>query len=212
MDDNENYKIILRTVFIPLVLTFNIYSIKSLIDVSYKDVSNVCSHSNIWYYLLTITLLSISGLQKNNNNLESLLVILSMLAFFIWGSYELFGVSCIDQLKNTNLYNISLAYWIFITIFLSIIIIITLCSIFFMELPRTKHDTASGPRRSNLDVSIHGSLINTTDQIMQSDNDRTDRINKLVNKNQDINEEDLDMSFPELSRTQSDLTQAENKV
>jgi hypothetical protein len=76
MDDNENYKIILRTVFIPLVLTFNIYSIKSLIDVSYKDVSNVCSNSNIWYYLLTITLLSISGLQKNNNNLESLLVTL----------------------------------------------------------------------------------------------------------------------------------------
>jgi len=220
MEDNENYKILLRTVFIPLVLTFNIYSIKSLIDVSYKDVSNVCSNSNIWYYLLTITLLSISGLQKNNNNLESLLVTLSMLGFFIWGSYELFGISCIDQLKNTNLYNISLSYWIFITIILSIIIIITLCSIVFidnsMELPRTTHNTADGPRTSNLDVSIHGSLINTTDQIMQSNNDRKDRINKLVNnyinKNQDINEEDLDMSFPKLSRVQFDLTQAENKV
>jgi hypothetical protein len=148
-----------------------------------------------------------------------------MLGFFIWGSYELFGISCIDQLKNTNVYNISLAYWIFITIILSIIIIITLYSIVFkdnsMELPRTTHDTASGPRTSNLDVSIHGSLINTTDQIMQSNNDRKDRINKLVNnyinknqdiENQDINEEDLDMSFPELSRTQSDLTQTENKV
>jgi len=239
MEDNENYKILLRTVFIPLVLTFNIYSIKSLIDVSYKDVSNVCSNSNIWYYLLTITLLSISGLQKNNNNLESLLVTLSisglqknnnnlesllvtlsMLGFFIWGSYELFGISCIDQLKNTNLYNISLSYWIFITIILSIIIIITLCSIVFidnsMELPRTTHNTADGPRTSNLDVSIHGSLINTTDQIMQSNNDRKDRINKLVNnyinKNQDINEEDLDMSFRKLSRVQFDLTQAENKV
>jgi len=220
MEDNENYKILLRTVFIPLVLTFNIYSIKSLIDVSYKDVSNVCSNSNIWYYLLTITLLSISGLQKNNNNLESLLVTLSMLGFFIWGSYELFGISCIDQLKNTNLYNISLSYWIFITIILSIIIIITLCSIVFidnsMELPRTTHNTADGPRTSNLDVSIHGSLINTTDQIMQSNNDRKDRINKLVNnyinKNQDINEEDLDMSFPKLSRVQFDLTKAENKV
>jgi hypothetical protein len=217
MDENENYKIILRTIFIPLVLTFNIYSIKSLIDVSYKDVSNVCSNSNIWYYLLTITLLSISGLQKNNNNLESLLVILSILGFFLWGSYELFGVSCINQLKNTNVYNISLAYWIFITIILSIIIIITLCSIVFidnsMELPRTTHDTVGGPRTTNLDVSIHGSLINNINHNIKSDNDTKDRINNYITNDQNIGKiKDLNISFSELSRTHTDLVQSENKV
>ena len=227
MDENENYKIILRTIFIPLVLTFNIYSIKSLIDVSYKDVSNVCSNSNIWYYLLTITLLSISGLQKNNNNLESLLVILSILGFFLWGSYELFGVSCINQLKNTNVYNISLAYWIFITIILSIIIIITLCSIVFidnsMELPRTihdtvggprtTHDTVGGPRTTNLDVSIHGSLINNINHNIKLDNDTKDRINNYITNDQNIGKiKDLNISFSELSRTYTDLVQSENKV
>ena len=214
MEQNENYIIILRNVFTPLVLTFNIYSIKSLIDVSYKDVSNICSNTNIWYYLLTITLLSISGLQKNNNKLESLLAVLQMLVFFIWGSYELFGVNCIDQLKNTNLYIISLTYWILITILLSILVISILYFIFIVEkefIDGITYDTTSGPRKSNLDVSIHGSLINTPNQIMQSDNDKKDRINrinKLVNNYINKNHEDLDTVLKEVSRIQSNLTQS----
>ena len=224
MEDNQNYITISKCIAIPLVLTFNIFSIKSLIDVNYNDVSNICSSSNIWYYLLTITLLSISSLQNYNNNyLEGLL---SILGFFIWGSYELFGVSCINQLKNSNLYIISLAYWIFITIILGIIIIITLYLQHnknnSIELPRT----TSCPRTSNLDVSIHGSLINTTDQTIKLNNDITYKISHFIdnynkrntnienqNQNKDINEiKDLNISFPELSRNHSNFTQAEYKV
>jgi hypothetical protein len=196
MEDNENCKIISRYVFIPLVLTFNIYSIKSLIDVTYKDVSNMCSNSNIWYYLLAINLLSISGLQKNNNNLESVLLVLYMIGFFIWGSYELFGVSCISKLNNTNLYTISLAYWIFITIILGIITILALCSVIFIDSDNyINSPLVTEPRKSNLDVSIHGSLINIKETTIESKNDKISNIinSHIENQTVDIENQTVDI-------------------
>ena len=98
-----------------LVVVFYVYGIIALCDTSYKEVSTMCSDSNLWYFLLILLILNLSSSKslvskasKESNGCGSVIAFLIYMGYISWGTYELFGISCVDQLHDTLLWKMSL--------------------------------------------------------------------------------------------------------
>tara|TARA_Y100000816_G_C26102834_1_gene585004 strand:- start:2374 stop:3003 length:630 start_codon:yes stop_codon:yes gene_type:complete len=102
------------------ILIFGVYmfvfcglSAAALTDTPYKKQHKLCVLSNLWLYLL-FSLFS-NGLflkVRRDFNQEKLFVIIKpnlevlgvKTLFFIWGSVEFYSISCVDDLRETDLF------------------------------------------------------------------------------------------------------------
>tara|TARA_A100000164_G_C21908721_1_gene774475 strand:- start:1053 stop:1691 length:639 start_codon:yes stop_codon:yes gene_type:complete len=102
------------------MLMFGVYmlflsgvSAAALTDTSYKKQHQICGLSNLWLYLL-FSLFS-NGLflkVRRDFNQEKLFIIIKpnlevlgvKILFFIWGSVEFYSISCVDDLRKTDLF------------------------------------------------------------------------------------------------------------
>jgi len=100
-------------------ISFIVYTIIGLCDLSFKEQKKQCSNSNLWVYVLVnliVTSMISMSVTKTEKKLKSISILESLLSFIIqilislgftvWGCYEFFGVNCIDTLNDTILYKI----------------------------------------------------------------------------------------------------------
>ncbi len=116
-----------------LLIVYLVFMFKAILETQWDDVSDVCEKSNLWYYLTTVFIIQIfnknDDLSENENKKENKksanngFLFLCSIGLFIWGAYELFGISCVSELKSTLLYKLSLASWILSCVVLGILTI-----------------------------------------------------------------------------------------
>ena len=103
-------------VFTPLVVVYT-FDILSLEHDSYSESLTLCPESNIWIFLLSCMLftLSLSLLPKiNGPALLSCIVIFFCMIF--WGRYELYETDCAKNLKGTSLYHMAYVHYVILII------------------------------------------------------------------------------------------------
>ena len=88
-------------------------SIAALTDTPYKKQHKICGLSNLWLYLLFSIFSNVLFLKvRRDFNQEKLFVIIKpnlevlgvKILFFIWGSVEFYSISCVDDLRKTELF------------------------------------------------------------------------------------------------------------
>ena len=123
------------------LLIWNIFVIKSLIETTIDDITNICNKSGLWYYnaiiminnlLLFIYTISSFKTKITKENIVCILsyIYITSIIFSTWGSLEIFGHSCPSKLTNTLLYKLGYVILIFqyiLFIILPIVIIVYLC-------------------------------------------------------------------------------------
>ena len=128
---NNLYKAIylilsIAIIMLILLLTYVIFTIIGLIQISLNEQINICEQSHLWIYsLLSLIILLINCINKisenhintNTNNKKKVIIYIFIQLFLstlmiLWGIYEFFGNICIDDLKSTILYKTSFLYWI----------------------------------------------------------------------------------------------------
>ena len=128
---NNLYKAIylilsIAIIMLILLVTYVIFTIIGLIQISLNEQINICEQSHLWIYsLLSLIILLINCINKisenhintNTNNKKKVIIYIFIQLFLstlmiLWGIYEFFGNICIDDLKSTILYKTSFLYWI----------------------------------------------------------------------------------------------------
>lgn len=127
---------ILILVLFSASISYFVFSVIALCDLSYHQQKDICNKSNAWIYIL-LNLISgviIFGITKNkkdnNKNSNLLMLYIILIAMMIWGCYELFGINCVSKLHNTLLY-IMLQINVYLRIITNLIVII---SIFYYKM------------------------------------------------------------------------------
>tara|TARA_B100001063_G_C16583760_1_gene462070 strand:- start:45 stop:704 length:660 start_codon:yes stop_codon:yes gene_type:complete len=103
------------------MLIFYGLSAAALTDTPYKKQHKICVLSNLWLYLL-FSLFS-NGLflkVRRDFNQEKLFLIIKpnlevlgvKILFFIWGSVEFYSISCVDDLRKTDLFSWALMQYL----------------------------------------------------------------------------------------------------
>lgn len=99
--------------FLCLIILYLIYftlSIMSLNNLPIKQEKNICKSSHIWEYLLTsLIFIGIKIrilLEEKINKYIKITIITVPLLLLCWGIYEIYGVSCVSNLQNTDIYKI----------------------------------------------------------------------------------------------------------
>jgi len=96
------------------LITFTVFCIISISVISLKTTQNRCPDSDLWLYmLLSIVIpvwLSLVASKKEKKTMaDSICMIISELSILCWGTYEVFGVSCVSNLEDILLYKMSFA-------------------------------------------------------------------------------------------------------
>lgn len=116
-------------------ISYVVFSIIALCDLSYKQQKDICKKSNAWIYILLnlisgVIIFGITKNKKDTNKKDNLLVsYIILIAMMIWGCYELFGINCVSKLDNTLLY-IMLQINVYLRIITNLIVI---ASIFYYK-------------------------------------------------------------------------------
>lgn len=126
--NNNKYNLCILICLIILYLIYFTISIITLSNFSINLEKSMCKSSHIWEYLLTSLIiigLKIRLLLEINNKYINIIIIVPLL-LLCWGIYEIYGVSCISNLQNTDLYKIVIIQilmymvWYGILLFISI--------------------------------------------------------------------------------------------
>jgi hypothetical protein len=113
-------------------ISYVVFSIIALCDLSYKQQKDICKKSNAWIYILLnlisgVIIFGITKNKKDKNKKDNLLLsYIILIAMMIWGCYELFGINCVSKLNNTLLY-IMLQINIYLRIITNLIVIASIC-------------------------------------------------------------------------------------
>jgi hypothetical protein len=101
------------------MVSLYVFSIMGLCETPYKDVDELCPESNLWYFLLVLLIMNLSSGKSavkrfsddsdSSNGCAALISLFIHIGYISWGTYEVFGVSCIDQLHDTLLWKASFA-------------------------------------------------------------------------------------------------------
>lgn len=109
-------------------ISYVVFCIIALCDLSYKQQKDICKKSNAWIYILLnlisgVIIFGITKNKKDTNKKDNLLVsYIILIAMMIWGCYELFGINCVSKLDNTLLY-IMLQINVYLRIITNLIVI-----------------------------------------------------------------------------------------
>ena len=113
-------------------ISYVVFCIIALCDLSYKQQKEICKKSNAWIYILLnlisgVIIFGITKNKKDTNKKDNLLVsYIILIAMMIWGCYELFGINCVSKLDNTLLY-IMLQINVYLRIITNSIVIASIC-------------------------------------------------------------------------------------
>jgi len=95
-----------------------IFSIIALVNTSHKEIQDICPFSNIWIYLL-LTLILNGGFfgtnikavdlkeDKKSGCCSSICTLLLQIGFLCWGAWEIWGVSCVDNIRPNIIYTMA---------------------------------------------------------------------------------------------------------
>jgi hypothetical protein len=111
---DDNYSIgyyALKVTYVLGIVTYMVYTIKSLCETSYSEQKNLCSESNAWIYLLIsvvinpiIGLIQLFCVKFRGEHNMFVMSAISSLAFLIWWCIEFYNVNCVNELEHTLLY------------------------------------------------------------------------------------------------------------
>jgi hypothetical protein len=113
-------------------ISYIVFCIIALCDLSYQQQKDICNKSNAWIYILLnlisgVIIFGITKNKKDTNKKDNLLVsYIILIAMMIWGCYELFGINCVSKLHNTLLY-IMLQINVYLRIITNLIVIASIC-------------------------------------------------------------------------------------
>ena len=116
-------------------ISYVVFSIIALCNLSYKQQKDICNKSNAWIYILLnlisgVIIFGITKNKKDTNKKDNLLVTyIILIAMMIWGCYELFSINCVSKFDNTLLY-IMLQINVYLRIITNLIVI---ASIFYYK-------------------------------------------------------------------------------
>lgn len=116
-------------------ISYVVFCIIALCDLSYQQQKDICNKSNAWIYILLnlisgVIIFGITKNKKDTSKKDNLLVsYIILIAMMIWGCYELFGINCVSKLDNTLLY-IMLQINVYLRIITNLIVI---ASIFYYK-------------------------------------------------------------------------------
>lgn len=99
-----------------------VYSITALVKTSHEDIQDECSSSNLWIYMIVVLAVSwFQGAAKKNTNdavnntimfaIKSAIDLTLSVGVIAWGGYELWGVSCANELHSEMLYTVAEIYF-----------------------------------------------------------------------------------------------------
>ena len=101
------------------IIVYTVFCIIALCSVSLRTTQNHCEESNMWVWLLVMVINNAtSGSANSSSNSSSkddknpcvaLCSFIISLGLIGWGSYEMWGVSCADDLSNYLVYKMSFA-------------------------------------------------------------------------------------------------------
>lgn len=111
------------------IITLTVYDIIALKSVSSDNISDDCSNSGAWYYVLLSLIFSYVQVGVSNNDENGYKSPLIPLAMLIWGSIEMWSVDCVDEIKDTQIYtmmkiHVTISY---IGISIAIIVSVLIC-------------------------------------------------------------------------------------
>ena len=96
------------------IIVYTVFCIIALCSVSLRTTQNRCEESNMWIWLLVMIINNVaSGSASSSSNKDNLCT--AVCSFIIslgligWGSYEMWGVSCADDLSNYLVYKMTFA-------------------------------------------------------------------------------------------------------
>ena len=127
-------------------IIYSVYGIVFLIQ-DY-DISNSCSDSNLWAYVLTAVIISLFRVNPKNVEINKDLIKFSL--FFlglietclaVWGAYELWTKSC-DNLIDSNIWKFALVTFI-IQVIISVLILVILPIITYTDYLDEENDIES---------------------------------------------------------------------
>ena len=103
-----------------LILTYYIASIIALSIDNYSEERNICKYSDLWIYLLFSLILNLILLKKvlkyNELNITIMKKLCKMIifkfVFIIWASLLFYSVPCIEDMKGTFLFTMSLIQYL----------------------------------------------------------------------------------------------------
>lgn len=96
------------------IIVYMVFCIIALCSVSMRTTQNHCEESNMWVWLLVVVINHITSGSTNSSSKEknpcvavcSFIIFIGLLG---WGTYEMWGVSCADDLSNYLIYKMSFA-------------------------------------------------------------------------------------------------------
>jgi hypothetical protein len=101
-------------VFICAPIVFIIFSIMALVNTSIYELHEMCPETNLWIYLLISLIIGIFINRKNTANNSSneeskntFSILIIPIGILCWGSYELWGVECVNEIKSNSIYTMS---------------------------------------------------------------------------------------------------------
>ena len=110
-----------------------VFDVIGLNETSNEQLHSECKDSNIFAFVIVVILFpclqpcfttqdeqkrkSLSGV------LGSLCSVGLLVGIFIWGTYEIFGVSCVPSIEDTTLYKVAYIHWVLLTIGVGIVFV-----------------------------------------------------------------------------------------
>ena len=97
-------------------ITYLVFAIIGLVNTSHKEIQDICPNSNIWIYLLVILILNggffgnnikAIGERKKSGACGIICNLLLQMGFLCWGAYEIWGVSCVDEIRPDLVYTMA---------------------------------------------------------------------------------------------------------
>ena len=94
------------------LITYVVFCIIALCSVSFRTMKNHCEESNMWVWLLVsiiynATSVSSNASSKNDNPCVMIISFIISLGLLGWGSYEMWGVSCANNLSKYLVYQMT---------------------------------------------------------------------------------------------------------
>lgn len=128
------------------IISLIVLDIIALKNISASDVHDECNNSALWYYVLVSLILTcigslfsqnnkddkdnkdINNNKINNNNVVIINNFILSVAIFVWGSIELWGTECVDNINHTLLYKMAMVHWIIGVIVIGCCVLVCLFS------------------------------------------------------------------------------------
>ena len=121
-ENNNKYSVFIGILYFFIIgllcaiATDIVYIIMALVNTSSTELQDICPETNLWAFLLvylligTVTnqLIAKDASSEERSYIKIISKIIINLCVLCWGSYELWGVDCVNEIKSNLIYKMAL--------------------------------------------------------------------------------------------------------